>query len=556
MSPSLPAAQRKALGAFYTVEPVARFLVRWGLRAPGEAVLDPSCGDGRFLELARELGAGQLVGCDVSPQALVAAAERLRAGGTTAELRGADFFSVEPFDLEPVDLVVGNPPFIRYQRFNGESRRRALRSALRAGVRLTRLTSSWAPFVLHALQFLKPGGRLAMVVPAEIASTHYGLRTLRGLLGHFAEIHLLAFERNFFEEAQEETHLLLADGCGSACATVRMVPLESIEALAGFELGGAEPAAGLAVEMAGEPESLVRFAEAFLSGEGRRAWRRIKRHPQVRSVGSLAVVTNGYVTGDNGFFHRTSQEAARQDLPQTWLLPTARSSRSLLGLRFTSQDVSELEERGAAHHLVAPEDDLFSAADRRVMERFVADGQARGTPQRFKCRTRDPWWKVPGLQRADVLVGYMAGAYPRAAENRAGAFFTNSLHGLRLHDPAAAPLLALGLYSSLGLLSLEIEGRSYGGGILKVEPRELDRVLVPWPTLPLRDLQRLAEAVDPLLRQGRFEAANEAVDRALLVAGLGLSPRAVRDLRSARQRLLQRRLGRRAEGGAARRKRE
>lgn len=545
MSPSLPAAQRKALGAFYTAEPVARFLVRWGLRTPEDSVLDPSCGDGRFLQLASELGAGRLVGCDISADALAEARSALSGVAGALELIGSDFFSVEPGTPEPVDLVVGNPPFIRYQRFTGESRTRALRSALRAGVRLTRLTSSWAPFLLHAIQFLKPGGRLAMVVPAEITSTHYGLRTLRGLLRHFSAVYLLAFERNFFEDAQEETYLLLAEGLGSSCDTVRLLPLESISALA--EFGGPERAASVVVEVAEDTGSLVRFAEAFLSAEERRTWRRIKRHPQVRTIASLASVTNGYVTGDNEFFHRTRSQAVEQGLPRSWLVPTARTSRSLRGLWFTGEDVLQLEEQGTAHHLVVPEDDLFSAADPETMQRFLADGEERGTPRRFKCRSREPWWRVPGLQRADVLVAYMAGAFPRAAENLAGACFTNSLHGLRLQDRSAARLLTLGLYSSLSLLSLEIEGRSYGGGILKLEPRELDRVLVPWPTLPVPRVDRLAEDVDSLLRQGRFEAASEAVDEAMLVEGLQLSQRAVRDLGRARERLLRRRLGRRSK---------
>ena len=104
-----------------------------------------------------------------------------------------DFFSVTPDVLGPFDLIVGNPPFIRYQSFRGENRRRALEAALRVGVRLTGLTSSWAPFVLHAMQFVAPGGDLAMVVPAEILQTQYGLPTLRALTKHFRSVSLLPF---------------------------------------------------------------------------------------------------------------------------------------------------------------------------------------------------------------------------------------------------------------------------------------------------------------------------------------------------------------------------
>lgn len=543
MSSLLSLPQRKALGAFYTDESVARFLVGWALPTPKGAVMDPSCGDGRFLDLAAERGASRLVGCDISPQALAETRERLAGADPPVELTCGDFFAVEPRAYGPVDAVVGNPPFIRYQRFDHQSRRRALASALRVGVRLTRLTSSWAPFLLHAIQFLRAGGRLAMVVPAEIVQTHYGLRTLRGLLGKFAAVDLVAFEQNFFDDAQAETYLLLAEGYGAACHHVRLIPLSSVEELAALD-ESTLPATG-AVNVPLERGSLGRFAAAHLNPEERSAWAKVKRLPELRAVAALASVTNGYVTGDNEFFHRSRQAAVSAGLPATWLFPVARSSRSLRGLEFTLADVTDLEAKGPAHHLVVPQDDLFLAMDRSALDRLIAAGEARGTPTRFKCRSRDPWWRVPGLQRADVLVSYMAGQYPRAAVNLTGGFFTNSLHGLRLRDGESGMKLALALYSSVSLLSIEIEGRSYGGGILKLEPRELDRVLVPWPDLPAPRLQALAAEVDPLLRDGRYEQASHAVDDLFAVEGLGLSARSLNRLRGARQRLLDRRTGRR-----------
>jgi len=71
------------------------------------------------------------------------------------------------------DAVVGNPPFIRYQRFSGAARRRALERCRDHGVKLPELCSSWAPFVVHSAAMVKPSGRLAMVVPMEIAHAAY-----------------------------------------------------------------------------------------------------------------------------------------------------------------------------------------------------------------------------------------------------------------------------------------------------------------------------------------------------------------------------------------------
>ncbi len=539
MSAALSTRERKALGVYYTHEDVVEHLVRWGLKRPAlrraqRSVLDPSCGDGRFLVAAARNGAVRLVGCDVDPEGLAITRRSLGSTGLETRFLEADFFAVEPETVEPVDLVVGNPPFIRYQRFTGESRRRALASALRLGVRLTRLTSSWAPFLLHATRFLKPGGDMAMVVPAEVLQTFYGRETLQALVRRFESVELVAFERNFFDDAQEETCLLLAEGHGGSCREVRLLPLASIG-----DLREAEAEAAVRLPMGDE----VRFAEAFLKEDERRAWRRVKRHEGVRTIASLGDVANGYVTGDNKFFHRTRRQAEASGYPETWLFPVGRSSKSLRGASFTVEDIEALEECGSAHHLVVPQEDLFDA-DGVALERFRREGEELGVPERFKCRTRRPWWKVPGLAAADVLLAYMIGSSPRAAVNRCGAFHSNSLHGLRLRDGVSAELLVLSFYSSLTLLSLEIEGRSYGGGVLKLEPREMDRVLVAWPEeVPAGLLQAFAE-MEEALRGGSYDVAVAVADEVLLRGALGLSKRRVRLLRAARRRLVERRSGR------------
>lgn len=535
-SPGLSAAARKELGAFYTHPEVVRFLLEWGVDGEVGSVMDPSCGDGRFLAVAERLGVARLVGCDVSESALAATREVLAAAEPPAELIRSDFFEIEPSALEAVDLVVGNPPFIRYQRFSGRSRTKALESAMRLGVRLTRLTSSWAPFVLHAMRFLRRGGRLAMVVPAEITQTQYGLRTLRAVLENFSAVRLLAFEQNFFEDAQVETCLLMAAGLGGASRHVQLVPISSIE-----ELQASDGRTEVGVRVPLEREAMSRFAEAYLSTEEREAWRAIRQRRDVRAVAALATVTNGYVTGDNEFFHRTRDQALGMGFPQRWLYPTVRSSKSLKGLHWDQKGLKALEGKGLPHHLLVPQEDLFMVADRPALERWLGEGEERGTPDRFKCRQRQPWWRVPGVQQADVLVGYMAGAYPRAAVNELGAVYSNSLHGLRLRDGEDPLKLTLGFYSSLSLLSLEVEGRSYGGGILKVEPRELDRVLLPYPEMPAANLTLLAKQVDDDLRRGDYSIAVQRVDRVFLTEAMGLPLDVIARLQSGRQRLLERR---------------
>lgn len=93
------------------------------------------------------------------------------------QLIHGDFFDQSPRQFGKVTAIVGNPPFIRYQRFSGEVRQKALRRASEAGVELSELCSSWAPFLVHATTFIEPDGRMAVVAPAELV--HAGCQACR-----------------------------------------------------------------------------------------------------------------------------------------------------------------------------------------------------------------------------------------------------------------------------------------------------------------------------------------------------------------------------------------
>lgn len=88
----------------------------------------------------------------------------------------ANFFGLDPEGRPRFGAAVGNPPFIRYQRFFGDARRLALARCAAQGIRLPELCSSWAPFLVHSAAMLRPGGRLAMVVPMELAHAAYARR--------------------------------------------------------------------------------------------------------------------------------------------------------------------------------------------------------------------------------------------------------------------------------------------------------------------------------------------------------------------------------------------
>jgi hypothetical protein len=177
--------------------------------------------------------------------------------------------------------------------------------------------------------------------------------------------------------------------------------------------------------------------------------------------------------------------------------------------------------------------------------RYIADGESRGIHTTFKCRTRSPWYRVPHVHMPDAFLTYMSGDLPRLVANDARVVAPNTLHVLRLHRSSGltSNMLSALWRTSLTRLSVEIEGHALGGGMLKLEPTEAERVLVP--IIAKRDnLEALAVELDQIARRGGDEACEEYADRRLLRRGFGLSAADVRLLRDSALLLRGRRIGR------------
>lgn len=211
------AGLRKARGAFFTPPALCDYVVEWAVRDGSEDVLEPSCGEAAFLLAAvarlNRLGVhdgGTLAGVELHKASAAHARSLVAATGRRAEVVAGDFFGIDP---EPrYDAVIGNPPYVRYQDFSGEDRARGQRAALAAGVPLTGLASSWAAFTVHASRFLRDGGRLGLVLPAELLHVNYAAAVRRYLVERFATVKLVLFTERVFPGVQEEVVLLLAEG--------------------------------------------------------------------------------------------------------------------------------------------------------------------------------------------------------------------------------------------------------------------------------------------------------------------------------------------------------
>lgn len=538
---------RKARGAFFTPVELCDFVAEWAVRSPVDRVFEPSCGEAAFLlsiaDRLRGLGGvpqpDQLHGIEIHEASSRQAAALLAQSAVAATLHVGDFFAA-PHPAE-FDAVVGNPPYVRYQNFAGEARAKAQQAALAQGVRLSSLASSWAAFVVHASTFLRPGGRLGLVLPAELLSVNYAAPVRRFLLQRFARVKLVLFEARVFPGVLEEVVLLLAEGEG---------PTDHYELYQARDLTALSD---LKPRVCSPRHAEEKWVHGLLAPEAAAVYGTLTGQAAFTELLTWGETDLGMVTGNNRYFTLSLARAKELGLPPADLLPISPpSSRHLRGLTFTEKAWQEMRRAGSAVYLFYPDAKKPSKA---ALE-YIATGERTKVDAAYKCRVRSPWWRVPQVGVPDLFVTYMNHDAPRLVANRAGVPYLNSIHGLTLHPAVkqlGLDLLPMAMLNSLTLLGGELVGRSYGGGILKLEPKEADKLPVPSAATieeAAPELRTLRPQLARHLRRGELEAVVKHVDRVLLTGALRLKRADVLTLREARAALFARRVARGGKGEA------
>lgn len=538
-------ARRKSRGAFFTPKEICDFMVAWAVRSADDRVLEPSCGDAEFLLSAadrfvsafeRRPGASQLVGFELHRRSADHALERLQEAGYASDISAANFLRARIDNT--FDAVVGNPPYVRYQDFSQRDRTKAREIGLRHEVNLTGLTSSWAPFVIRSTEFLKPNGRLGLVLPGELLTVNYAADVRTFLMRRFGEVRLVLFKERVFPNVIEEVVLLLAERQGPT-DHLKLFQADDLDELTAHDewTWTSSPGKG-------------RWLEALLPPNEAAAYSTLTSRVDVMTtLGTWGDPTLGMVTGNNKWFALTAAEAADLGLVEgrDLMRICPPGSKHLKGLAFTTSDWSRLVSLDDARgYLFFPSGDRHSRAARERIEK----GEDGGVNNAYKCRVRKHWWRVPTVQVPDLLVTYMNGRAVRLIANEAGYHHLNSVHGLRLNEglkEVGTELLPLASLNSATLLGAEMVGRAYGGGLLKLEPKEAERLPVPsidrvraaGPAL-----RRMKSRVERLVLDGRLDDAVDEVDTVVLGDAAGVSAADLALLRDARSRLYGRRTAR------------
>jgi len=465
-------SKEKLRGGFYTPHPIAAFILKWAFSGNKELdILEPSCGDGVFLKEIQN-GKYQYKSITAIEYNELEAKKSKNIGLEKSLVLHSDFHEFCINTKQRFDLVIGNPPYIRYQYFNKEQQQFAADIFGKANLKYSKLTNAWVSFVVGSSLLLKDQGKIGFVLPAEILQVSFA-QTLREFLAHFYnKINIISFEKLVFPDIQQEVVLLLCEKNKSKTHLIEHLELKSANELENLD-----------VSRLNRPKKKIDFKSNkwtfyFLDQKEINFLERLQENQLIPKFGECAKVEVGITTGSNPFF-TVPLSTVKSHALEEYAKPLVGRSVQVPSAIFTQKDWQNNRAMEARTHLLTfPKmkclNDSLGARD------YIAWGEEQKINEGYKCRIRDEWQIVPSLRISDALFIRRNNIYPKLIINEAKAYTTDTMHRVTVKPNIEIKALTASYYNSLSLAFSEICGRSHGGGVLELMPNEVEAILLPY----------------------------------------------------------------------------
>jgi adenine-specific DNA-methyltransferase len=463
--------ETRHLGQVATPEPIARLMAKWVMSAKPRTVLDPAAGLGGLLAACREIdGLSALAGVERDTETL------RRAIGTAprgAKLILADYLKS---DAGLFEAIIANPPYVKAHRLDYTERDwRYFEESL--GTPLDRLTNLYALFLLKIWRDLAPRGRAAVILPSEFLNANFGEEIKEQLVRVIRPTGLLVFASNvrIFDDALTTSAIVFMEKSRKADAPCIVARVESVEKADGFVdslLSERHLSCSNGYLEISTLNPRLKWLNLLFNGKP-------QDDPMLlpNRVGDYFDCRRGIATGANDYFCLRRIDLDSHRLTDEHVEPCITKSVDVNGLVFTHAKLDALAANNRRCFLLNP---LHRGPD---LMRYLKIGEHRGIPQRHLPSHRPTWYLPENRAVADIWAGVFSRQSVKFVLNRSGAKNLTCFHGLYAKSgyESLPPLMTLFLNSSAGRTAFFQVNRFYGGGLNKLEPKDVQDM--PCPTM-------------------------------------------------------------------------
>lgn len=532
--------KQKLRGGYYTPSRIADYIIKWAFRGDKllRTVLEPCCGDGVFLEsILRNTNPNEIECTAIELVEEEAEKSRLKVSNfPNYKVINDDFYSIFENDLvyKKYDCVVGNPPYIRYQYLTSEQRETQARILVSNGMKSNKLINSWVSFLVACVSLLDKKGKIGMVLPAELLQVAYAEDLRLFLINNLSKITIITFNELVFPDVQQEIILFLGEKSpDEKQCKINVVQLKNLECL--------ENSNFLNCEYKTLENRSGKWTKYFLSNEEICLINKIKEDSRFIRFSDISFVDIGITTGYNKYFSVSKNIVEKYKLDDIVLPLIGRSAHSK-GLYFTYEDWQDNVNKGLRAYLIHFPDIPFEEYPEGYKE-YISYGEEIGINKGYKCSIRDRWYRIPSIWVPDAFFLRRNNYFPKFVLNSINAVSTDTMHRVRFKNNVDRDRVLLSYYNSITFAFTEIEGRSYGGGVLEVLPGEVEKIILPnLQEIDDLTLRTLITKIDMTIRKNKpIEPILDEVDQVILVNFLGMKASDVKKFRTIWKKLMERR---------------
>ena len=533
-------SEQKLRGAYYTPLPLAKKMVQMFLKEDNiKNVLEPSCGDGVFLDALISYGyldcLEEIMAIEIEKKTTDILKERVKEFAKI-KVKNQDFFDFYERNKDnKYDLILGNPPYIRYQYLTENQRELMSEILTSQGMKSNKLINTWVGFMVACIKMLSDNGRIAFVIPAEILQVVYAEDLRLFLANTLSKITLITFEELVFPDIEQEIVVFVGEK-GKEEKGIRIIELNNLDDLENFDISS-----NGFQKLRHVHEKWTKY---FTSEQENKMVSEIRLDERFQKLSEVALINVGITTGNNKYFS-VKQEVVEQYGFQDVVRPLIGRSAHAHSVYFRRNDWIENVDAGkAAYLIVFPETPYEEYPDQH--KEYIELGEKNGENKGYKCSIRERWYRIPSVWVPDAFFLRRNNLYPKFVLNCCEAVSTDTMHRIKFKDGIEPERILLSYYNSISFAFTELCGRSYGGGVLEILPGEVGNIFVPkLDMVPMDKVREILKSVDQIVRKDEeIEKALDIVDNEIMVREIGFESELCKNARGIWKKLQGRRLKR------------
>ena len=508
--------EQKLRGGYYTPQYLADYITKWILEKNPLTILEPSCGDGRFIQslFNNNCNEDKKITCF---ELIDSEAEKSKnlldtLGFNNFSVHNDDFLKWATRNLQDdiikFDSIIGNPPFIRYQYLDKEFQDSSKSVFDLLNLKFTKHTNSWVSFLMSSLSLLKDNGRLGMIIPSEILNVIHAQSLRNFISGGMYKVLIINPKNIWFENTLQGALILLIEKVKNE--DEKGIAILNVENDDFIEVAPSE--LFLKSNYRGFDTLSEKWIGTNLDESELKIINDIKNHELVYKFSDIASVEVGIVTGANDFF-LVNDEVVNKYKLDSFVHPMFGKSQHCKGIIYDYDQHLENKKNNLPTNFIYLEHELENLP--LSVKNYIKEGENADYHKRYKCRIRKPWYKVPSVYSTHIGMLKRCHEAPRLILNKLEAYTTDTAYRIKSNRFNDITLVCCFLNPFTMILS-ELNGRFYGGGVLELVPSEIRNLYIPIDENIKFDI----EEINTLIKEGKIEEVIENNGK-IIFEGLG-----------------------------------